>query len=109
MAMPTEHPQAVCVIVTHTIHSGRDAHFLAALRRLHESRRVLGLVTDRWLVLKDRDREDTYTQILEYVSVEAEERAEQSPELAVIRREIGAVSAGRPDHLWASVVLTGET
>ena len=97
-------PTGPCVLITHAIRPGTDAEFLDALQRLHDARRAQGLVTDRWLVLKNRDRPDTYTQILEYVSEEAEAAADQSPELGAFRREIGKVSAGYPDHVWTVVV-----
>jgi hypothetical protein len=106
MESEPENARATWVVITHTIRTGSDEAFLSALRRLHDARRSRGLVTDQWLVLRDRDRDDTYLQILEYVSPEAEKQADESPELALIRRELGAVSAGRPDHIWATLMLS---
>lgn len=96
--------QGPCVIVTHRIQPAKDAEFLEALQRLHEARRAKGWVTDHWLVLRNRDAENTYTQILEYTSPEAETEANEAPEMGALRREIGKVSAGYPEHVWTAVV-----
>ena len=93
-----------CVIVTHRIQPTKDAEFLDALQRLHDERRARGWVTDRWLVLKNRDQEHTYTQLVEYSSAEAEEEANRAPDMGDLRREVGRVSAGYPDHVWTAVV-----
>lgn len=92
-----------CVIVTHRIRAGRDTEFLDALERLQEARRAREWVTDRWLVMKNRDEDGVYTQVVEYVSLEAEAEANRSPELAELRKAIGAESTGYPDHLWTVV------
>ena len=99
-----QHSTGPCVIVTHRIRAGTDDDFLQALQRLHDARRARGWVTEHWLVLKNRDEENTYTQIVEYVNPEAEEQANEAPDMGEFRREIGKVSTGYPEHRWTHLV-----
>lgn len=92
-----------CVIVIHRIQPRKDQEFLTALENLHQERRNRGWVTERWLVLKNRDEENTYTQVVEYVSTEAEDAANNHPDMGPLRRAIGAVSTGYPEHTWTAV------